>query len=698
MAIWRIALCSVKWIIKIREYEKEVTGNWYIDLTDAVANKLLELKAYWWCTQASLPSWYTPLEYVQADWNEYFDTWLYPKLWTKIEIDIAMNSSSVNQMVFWNSASWEQITLYITNGWTIRFDWVAVTNVNTSQYITRDTRTKVSVDKDWMYFNWVKEVTYTGATSFTANNTMYGLRAYNSSAPKFSWKLYWWKVREDEVLVAEYIPCKRWNTVWIYDKVSGKIMENLWTWTFTAWPSIITPSSPVDIVCNNWAIKAFSGNKWTSTNELEGYIIQASTGQIQENSNYNISVPIFLKAGDYSVSYNASWTGARPFTIWESDEQGNLIGDASIFTIWRPDVWTNTWTFTIDRDMYVRVSRRNDFTNVNVSPTNAILYVDWTTETIWVFWKNRFNKNSSASTLQQWSIASATWANSSSTSRVRTKWYVFCKPNTTYTVSCEIDELTSGSSKGLYVFEYNYDGVSSFSACFTGISSGWKNPPTYTFTTWATTNALRFVFAKNATETSPSDISNIQLELWNQATTYEPYYDGWTATAQDLLWVWTYLDEQEILSGNVITKVGVMVFDGTENWVVSSVSSVRYVLLEATTDSNRYDIVSSHFNSDPVSFANMSNNSGCLTKIAAEGKRAIALKAESYATLNAWKQFLADQLAAWTPVIVVYPLSTPTTLSVAWQTLSIPAWDSTIEIVEWSILDLPLYAKYKANE
>jgi hypothetical protein len=36
-------------------------------------------------------------------------------------------------------------------------------------------------------------------------------------------------------------------------------------------------------------------------------------------------------------------------------------------------------------------------------------------------------------------------------------------------------------------------------------------------------------------------------------------------------------------------------------------------------------------------------------------------------------------------------------LSVAWQHLSIPAWDSRIEIVEWSILDLPLYAKYKST-
>jgi hypothetical protein len=70
------------------------------------------------------------------------------------------------------------------------------------------------------------------------------------------------------------------------------------------------------------------------------------------------------------------------------------------------------------------------------------------------------------------------------------------------------------------------------------------------------------------------------------------------------------------------------------------------------------------------------------------------LKYSSATDVTELKQYLANQLAAWTPVIVVYPLATPTTLSVAWQTLSIPAWDSRIEIVEWSILDLPLYAKY----
>ena len=50
-------------------YTKEVTGNWYIDLTDAVVNKLLELKAYWWCEQASTPTPTTPVDIVCNNWT-----------------------------------------------------------------------------------------------------------------------------------------------------------------------------------------------------------------------------------------------------------------------------------------------------------------------------------------------------------------------------------------------------------------------------------------------------------------------------------------------------------------------------------------------------------------------------------------------------------------------------------------------------
>ena len=37
-------------------------------------------------------------------------------------------------------------------------------------------------------------------------------------------------------------------------------------------------------------------------------------------------------------------------------------------------------------------------------------------------------------------------------------------------------------------------------------------------------------------------------------------------------------------------------------------------------------------------------------------------------TVNAWTTFLADQYNAGTPVIIVYPLATPTTETVTGQT------------------------------
>lgn len=620
-------------------YTKEVTGNWYIDLTDAVANKLLELKAYWWCEQAGLPSWYTPLEYVQADWNEYFDTWLYPKLWTKIEIDIAIDSSPTSQMVFWNSATWEQITLYITNGWTVRFDWVVVANVDTSQYITKGTRTKVSVDKDWMYFEWVKKITYTGATSFTANNTMYCLRAYNSSASKFSWKLYWWKVREDGVLVAEYIPCKQWNTVWIYDKVSGKMMEILWTWTFTAWPNIITPTTPVDIVCNNWTLKVKKESWLPFRYKKVEYITASSTQWL--NTWIKLASTDIVEAEYKNSSTTWYWALYWVFALWDSSA---FYANWTYYWYDVSNNKVNTWV-NVDTS---RHSVRQDFGNWVITLDNVdTIYTPFTfenTEDNYLF--SRYYNNS--------------------------YWYWFkwsCRKYRIYRwweLICDLIPVIDTQNNDE---PWMYDLVRG--------EFKW-NVGSWNFTAWA--------YAQD------------DLEVYVDGTKEKVWYSGWaTATCEDLLWVWDYQDEQEILSGSVITKVGVMVLDWTEGWVVSSVSSVRYILLEDTTDSNRYDIMSSHFNSDPVSFANMSNNSGCLTRITAESKRAIAIKAESYATLSAWKQFLADQLSAWTPVIVVYPLATPTTLSVAWQHLSIPAWNSRIEIVEWSILDLPLYAKYKST-
>ena len=460
MAIWRIALCSVKWIIIQREIEKEVTGNWYIDLTDAVANKLLELKAYWWCTQASTPtpttpvdivcnnwtlkvrkeSWlpfrYKKVEYITASWNQWLNTWIKLASTDIVEAEYRNSSSSWFWALYWVFAVWDSSAFYAN--WT--YYWYDVVNNKVNTWVNVDT-SRHSVRQD--FGNWVitldnVDTTYTPFTFDNNKDNYLFSRYYNNSywyGFKWSCRKYriyrWWELICDLIPV---IDTQNNNEPWMYDLVSGKFRWNVGTWNFTAWAN--------------------------AQDDLE-------------------------------------------------------------------------------------------------------VYVDGTKEKVW--------------------------------------------------------------------------------------------------------------------------------------------YRGWaTATCEDLLWVWDYKDEQEILSGNVITKVGVVVFDWTENW--EKPAGTDYFRLDGMfTDTIPYSannpaIVCTHFVWRTPNTSASGMNDGDIKLGYTSTYNRLYLKYSSATDVTELKQYLANQLSAWTPVIVVYPLATPTTLSVAWQTLSIPAWNSRIEIVEWSILDLPLYAKYKANE
>ena len=68
---------------------------------------------------------------------------------------------------------------------------------------------------------------------------------------------------------------------------------------------------------------------------------------------------------------------------------------------------------------------------------------------------------------------------------------------------------------------------------------------------------------------------------------------------------------------------------------------------------------------------------------------------QTVATVADFKAFLASQYAAGTPVIVVYPLATPTTETVTGQTLTITQGTNIVTAVG-SVSDLELEVSYKA--
>ena len=65
---------------------------------------------------------------------------------------------------------------------------------------------------------------------------------------------------------------------------------------------------------------------------------------------------------------------------------------------------------------------------------------------------------------------------------------------------------------------------------------------------------------------------------------------------------------------------------------------------------------------------------------------------------TAFKAYLADQYAAGTPVIIIYPLATPTTESVTGQHLQVAQGDNTLEITQASLTGLELEAGYTKVE
>lgn len=175
---------------------------------------------------------------------------------------------------------------------------------------------------------------------------------------------------------------------------------------------------------------------------------------------------------------------------------------------------------------------------------------------------------------------------------------------------------------------------------------------------------------------------------------YQPYMTPETATCQPLLSVGTYKDSQNITNGAITRNVGIKVFDGTEGW--TTIDQYSRISIQITTMKN---------SSSPRSmeaycnyFENLHN--GEPISDVTTGQFYLAAPQRVYfhisqSTVEAWKAWLASQYAAGTPVIVVYPLATPTTETVTGQTLTI-AQGTNIVTAEGSVDDLELEISYKA--
>lgn len=311
------------------------------------------------------------------------------------------------------------------------------------------------------------------------------------------------------------------------------------------------------------------------------------------------------------------------------------------------------------------------------------IYTDGTVETVNVHGKNLFD--STPYKIGYYINASGQEVEATSYQDEYLIRQAIVQPSTQYTVSF----VGVNSSYTQRFHTYDKDG--NWIAQITTLNPSVGNTTKYTFTTPVNCKYVR---------QGGRSQSNYQLELGSTATEYEEYFDGGTATAEMLLKVGNYQDVQSVLDGGVIHRCGIKVFDGTENWT-NPFNNGRFILFFPSAakygvgaSANLY---CSHFEAKVSAASSLVLGCGFYTNTLGDPPQ-LRMTYPDMPMLSDFKQYLADQYAQGTPVIVIYPLATPTTETVTGQTLQVQKGTNILQITQASMDDLKLEATYRRNK
>lgn len=638
---------------------KTLTGNWYIDLTNAIANSLQYVKAFWWTLIWNVPVWYKEVETITNAqvvnvWTGQIDTWIVADV-DDMEFDIVAtinNASSLSRYVlqsrlnssapiYWLSwsASW--------NTFIGSFSW---TNVAVPDLYRQDGH-KYHVNsqcKNGTITLTVEDLTdeitktNTGSYSFnawTTNIWLFGniggwwtVLAWNTSIHSAYIKKSWKKV-------FEYVPCKNGNDVaGFYDMITWNfVTSSIENW-LTAWnDNDPTPTNLKTITWNNGQIKY--QNYW-----LPAWY--SKLDYIEMNNSVYYTITGFKLNWHDTVRFSYEWTNANSACniLW-SYTTPNAQDNRSIY-IWnsvsakylRYDWWT-----------YSSYSLANKKYDVVITPT-------------WSLWmeteETREEKDFTCSVdFNVW----ITWTSATSAKFIWKLYWNIVVDWRLNLVPCkrDIDDVI-----------WYYD---TFSSTFF--------EPARTSGDWpvAWNIELPYLYFDWTTETIKDSLNN-------------------EATATNLLSVWNTKDVQEILTWHVTKNIWILILNWTENRQVATNEWLR----QFYSTNTQWIIANS------VSLISNIAPYGCTASTRLDYQYWCyswwtwnlcfqMIWSQSLITVEDRTDRLKNQYKSWTPVVVVYPLATPTTETVTWQTLNIQNGTNKIEITQWSILPLPLEIQFHAT-
>lgn len=179
----------------------------------------------------SLPSGYTRLEYIESTGTQYISTGITPTENTKVVIEF--NSSSSSGVVFGQDSG------YKVNAFMFAMTVVVFDSTKKDISISANAKHTVQVaPKAFKIDDGPSQYIYANKVKAAYPMFLFGNNRNGKFSEGVAMKLYSFKVYENDVLIADYIPCKQGNAVGLYDDVAGAMNLPLGTGDFTAGPSI----------------------------------------------------------------------------------------------------------------------------------------------------------------------------------------------------------------------------------------------------------------------------------------------------------------------------------------------------------------------------------------------------------------------------------------------------------------------------
>lgn len=218
----------------------------------------------------------------------------------------------------------------------------------------------------------------------------------------------------------------------------------------------------------------------------------------------------------------------------------------------------------------------------------------------------------------------------------------------------------------------------------------------------------------NPTTSNPVDIVCNNGAIRYNTSTHEFYADGTaetitdslnnSATAEMLLAIGDLVDTQNLLGNGGTRKVGLLVLDGTEEFNTNTLSNC-YSLATSLGDVNQTDrtVYCTHFqHASTLPNANSRQGYALIGNISTPSVGfTVGFGATTeFATVDLFKTWLAQQYANGTPVIVAYPLASPTAFYATAQTLTTKAGSTgsnELTISQAAISNLSIKATYTTD-